>query len=56
MPTWQLKYDIITYSNLLYLKVGYPGLDHGGSSDRTKANPHGSPERVAEDLLEFFRG
>lgn len=33
----------------------YPGLDHGGSSDVTKANPKGRPDLVARDVAEFFR-
>jgi len=33
----------------------YPELDHGGSSDVTKANPKGRPDLVARDLATFFR-
>lgn len=36
-------------------QIEYPGLDHGGSSDVTKANPKGKPDLVAKDLAEFFR-
>lgn len=36
--------------------IEYPRLDHGGSSDVTKANPKGRPDLVAQDLVEFFRG
>ncbi|MBR7838544.1 alpha/beta hydrolase [Actinospica durhamensis] len=35
--------------------IQYPDLDHGGSSDVTKANPKGRPDLVARDLLEFFK-
>lgn len=35
--------------------VEYPDLDHGGSSDVTKANPKGRPDLVAKDLADFFR-
>lgn len=35
--------------------IQYPDLDHGGSSDVTKANPKGRPDLVAHDLLEFFQ-
>jgi pimeloyl-ACP methyl ester carboxylesterase len=35
--------------------VDYPELDHGGSSDPTKANPKGRPDLVAKDLAEFFK-
>lgn len=34
--------------------VEYPELDHGGSSDVTKANPKGRPDLVAKDLATFF--
>ncbi|MBR7827844.1 alpha/beta hydrolase [Actinospica sp. MGRD01-02] len=37
-------------------RVEYPDLDHGGSSDVTKANPKGRPDLIAKDILEFFRG
>ena len=37
-------------------RIEYQGLDHGGSSDVTKANPKGKPELVAKDLAGFFRG
>jgi len=35
-------------------RIIYPGLDHGGSSDVTKANPKGNPEVVAKDMLRFL--
>lgn len=34
--------------------VEYPELDHGGSSDVTKANPKGRPDLVARDLIKFY--
>ncbi|WP_034265029.1 alpha/beta fold hydrolase [Actinospica robiniae] len=34
--------------------VEYPELDHGGSSDVTKANPKGRPDLVARDLSKFY--
>jgi pimeloyl-ACP methyl ester carboxylesterase len=35
-------------------RIEYPGLDHGGSSDVTKANPKGRPEVVAKDMRRFL--
>lgn len=35
-------------------RIEYPGLDHGGSSDVTKANPKGRPELVAKDMRRFL--
>jgi hypothetical protein len=35
-------------------RIEYAGLDHGGSSDVTKANPKGKPELVAKDMHRFF--
>jgi pimeloyl-ACP methyl ester carboxylesterase len=35
-------------------RIEYSGLDHGGSSDVTKANPKGKPELVATDMRRFF--
>ena len=35
-------------------RVEFDGLDHGGSSDVTKANAGGKPERVVPELRRFF--
>jgi pimeloyl-ACP methyl ester carboxylesterase len=35
-------------------RVEFPGLDHGGSSDHSKTNQGGQPERVAQALRRFF--
>lgn len=35
-------------------RIEYAGLDHGGSSDVTKANPKGKPELVAKDMRRFY--
>jgi len=35
-------------------RIEYPGLDHGGSSDVTKANPKGKPELIAKDMRRFL--
>lgn len=32
----------------------FPGLDHGGSGDRSKTNPGGKPEIVAAEVESFF--
>ena len=32
----------------------FPGLDHGGSGDRSKTNPGGQPEIVAAEVGSFF--
>ena len=37
-------------------RVTFPGLDHGGSSDRGPANRHGHPEVVAPEIRAFFTG
>jgi pimeloyl-ACP methyl ester carboxylesterase len=35
-------------------RVEFPGLDHGGSSDRSSMNRHGNPVLVAGELRRFF--
>lgn len=35
-------------------RVEFPGLDHGGSSDKSPANSGGKPEVVAPELRRFF--
>jgi pimeloyl-ACP methyl ester carboxylesterase len=35
-------------------RVGFPGLDHGGSSDASNTNRGGKPELVAQALRQFF--
>ena len=35
-------------------RIELPGLDHGGSSDNSKTNRGGQPERVAPALRDFF--
>lgn len=35
-------------------RIEFPGLDHGGSSDISATNRGGQPERVAQDLRQFF--
>ena len=35
-------------------RVEFQGLDHGGSSDLSRTNPHGKPEVVAREVRRFF--
>jgi pimeloyl-ACP methyl ester carboxylesterase len=37
-------------------RVEFPGLDHGGSSDRSATNRGGNPALVAQELRRFFIG
>ena len=35
-------------------RIEFHGLDHGGSSDVSRTNPHGKPEVVAHEVRRFF--
>ena len=35
-------------------RIEFPGLDHGGSSDKSTTNRGGEPQRVAQELRRFF--
>ncbi len=35
-------------------RIEFPGLDHGGSSDKSNTNRGGEPQRVAQELRRFF--